>query len=456
MRAKEASWPRRNSPRKDEAQAEQLLAGAPARRVPEQEQETRENLSRPEAVVEAGRRLRRARRGSRGRSLTTREAAARRRGGHRRRTPRPASRDARGRRAERDGSRLEDAVGCARVSLVPSAAAFLRRFASAPAVELHLHLEGAIPAAALVRLSSRAPAPIFPDLASVRARRLGLGSPDAFFAFYRDVCRQLRSAERLRPRRPRPRGAPPPQSASATPRSTFPLLSPRGSASTGSTYARRSRRSLRGTKRRDTGGSSSSSTSSGIGDPTSAERVLDLHTQPPRGRVRWGSDSAARRPPSPRGDFADAFRRARRLGLMPVAHAGEWAGPDSVAETLERLRPVRLAHGIRAAEDAALLRALARRRVVCDVCPTSNLATGAVPRGAAHPVRALLAAGVPVTLSTDDPGLFGTTLRGEYRRVGGVGRDGRELAACARAPRVRPRRGPSRTGRRSARRSRPR
>ena len=120
---------------------------------------------------------------------------------------------------------------------------------------------------------------------------------------------------------------------------------------------------------------------------------------------------------------------------MPVAHAGEWAGPDAVAETLTHLSPVRLAHGIRAAEDAALVRMLARRRIVCDVCPTSNLATGAVSRGATHPVRALLAAGVPVTLSTDDPGIFATTLAAEYRRVAAWGASGAELLACARAAR---------------------
>ncbi|HTS02595.1 MAG TPA: hypothetical protein VMN04_08730, partial [Thermoanaerobaculia bacterium] len=77
----------------------------------------------------------------------------------------------------------------------PAAAAFLRRLAAAPAVELHLHLEGAASAAALVRLSSRSSPPIFPDFAAVRARRARLGSPEAFFAFYRDVCRLIRSAE---------------------------------------------------------------------------------------------------------------------------------------------------------------------------------------------------------------------------------------------------------------------
>jgi adenosine deaminase len=164
--------------------------------------------------------------------------------------------------------------------------------------------------------------------------------------------------------------------------------------------------------------------------PASADRVLDLHEKRPWPRAAGfglGGEEAS----FPARDFATAFRRARRLGLMPVAHAGEWAGPDSVAETLLHLRPVRLAHGIRAAEDAALLRLLARRGIVCDVCPTSNLRTGAVSGAGAHPLLRMLRAGLRVTLSTDDPGLFGTTLAGEYRRAASWGATGAELARCA-------------------------
>ena len=113
-------------------------------------------------------------------------------------------------------------------------------------------------------------------------------------------------------------------------------------------------------------------------------------------------------------------------------HAGEWAGPESVADALRFLEPVRIAHGIRAVEDPALLRALAKSGVVCDVCPTSNLGTGAVSRGDGAPAPPdAPRAGVPVTLSTDDPGLFGTTLAGEYRRAASWGATGAELARCA-------------------------
>jgi adenosine deaminase len=319
------------------------------------------------------------------------------------------------------------------VGIAPSAALFLRRLAAAPAVELHLHLEGAISGAALVRLSSRAPAPIFPDLASVRARRLALGSPAAFFGFYRDVCRQIRSAAdyalvarslTARLTRERIRHAEvyvSPAVAEKLGLDWFEVKEALEEVFAAHEAAGRGRIIVLLDVVRHWG-------------PASADRVLDLHVKSPWPRALGfglGGEEAA----FPARDFAEAFRRARRLGLMPVAHAGEWAGPESVAETLAHLSPERLAHGIRATEDPALLRLLARRSIVCDVCPTSNLATGAVPAGAAHPVRALLAAGVPVTLSTDDPGLFGTTLRREYRRVAGWGATGGELLACARAAR---------------------
>jgi adenosine deaminase len=319
------------------------------------------------------------------------------------------------------------------VRAAPSAARFLRGFASAPAVELHLHLEGSVSAAALVRLSSRSPVPIFPDLASVALRRRALGSPEAFFAFYRDVCRQIRSAEdyalvarELAARLARERIRHAEVYVSPAVAEKLGLDWPAVRAALEEVFAaheaaRRGRVVVLYDVVRHWG-------------PASAERVLDLHVANPWSRVLGfglGGDETAFRA----RDFAPAFRRARRLGLMPVAHAGEWAGPDSVAETLASLRPVRVAHGIRAAEDAALVRLLVRKGIVCDVCPTSNLSTGAVKEGAAHPVRALLAAGVGVTLSTDDPGIFGTTLRAEYRRVAGWGATGADLRACARTAR---------------------
>ncbi len=105
--------------------------------------------------------------------------------------------------------------------------------------------------------------------------------------------------------------------------------------------------------------------------------------------------------------FAPLFRRAREAGLRSVPHAGEWAGPDNVRATIEFLGPDRIGHGVRAAEDPALVDALAARALPLEVCPISNVATGTYGDLAAHPFPALRDAGVTVTLNSDDPTMFG-------------------------------------------------
>jgi adenosine deaminase len=119
-------------------------------------------------------------------------------------------------------------------------------------------------------------------------------------------------------------------------------------------------------------------------------------------------------PPEP---FAPIFAAARESGLGVMAHAGEVVGPQSVWGAINTLGVTRLGHGIRAADDPALLAALRERGVVLDVCPTSNLLTGAVAAWPEHPLRRLHEAGVPVTVNSDDPTFFDTTLTEEYRRA---------------------------------------
>jgi adenosine deaminase len=116
-------------------------------------------------------------------------------------------------------------------------------------------------------------------------------------------------------------------------------------------------------------------------------------------------------------DFAWAFDCAREAGLRLTAHAGEWAGPQSVRETLEHLRVERIGHGVRAIEDPALVEFLAERGVVLEVCPGSNVALGLYPDFAAHPVARLRERGVKVTLSTDDPPFFHTSNTREYEAL---------------------------------------
>jgi adenosine deaminase len=119
----------------------------------------------------------------------------------------------------------------------------------------------------------------------------------------------------------------------------------------------------------------------------------------------------------PAVQFAEAYSRARALGLSTSVHAGEWRGPDSVREALDALAPDRLDHGIAAASDPELLARLVDGPVTLWVAPTGNVATGAAAALASHPLARLLAARVPVALSADDPLLFATTTADEYARA---------------------------------------
>jgi aminodeoxyfutalosine deaminase len=112
--------------------------------------------------------------------------------------------------------------------------------------------------------------------------------------------------------------------------------------------------------------------------------------------------------------YVRAFEIAKDGGLGSVPHAGEAAGPPSVRGALDGLRADRIRHGIRAADDPGLLRELAARSVVLDVCPISNLRTGVVASLDKHPLPELAGAGIFCSVSTDDPAMFGTDLATDY------------------------------------------
>ena len=116
-------------------------------------------------------------------------------------------------------------------------------------------------------------------------------------------------------------------------------------------------------------------------------------------------------------DFAWSFDAAREAGLRLTCHAGEWGGPESVRDAIRDLRVERIGHGVRAIEDLALVDEIAERGVVLEVCPGSNVALGLYPSFRAHPVHRLRERGVRVTVSTDDPPFFHTTMEREYAEL---------------------------------------
>jgi adenosine deaminase len=112
--------------------------------------------------------------------------------------------------------------------------------------------------------------------------------------------------------------------------------------------------------------------------------------------------------------FVPLYRRAKAAGLRVKAHVGEWGRPDDVGRAVELLELDEVQHGIAAAASPAAMRFLARAGVRLNVCPTSNVMLGRVARIEEHPIRRLFDAGVRVTVGTDDPLVFGTSLSGEF------------------------------------------
>jgi aminodeoxyfutalosine deaminase len=132
--------------------------------------------------------------------------------------------------------------------------------------------------------------------------------------------------------------------------------------------------------------------------------------------------------------FKPFFDRAIAAGLHSVPHAGETTGPRTVWDALSELRAERIGHGTSAAQDPALLAHLAEHRIPLEVCPTSNLATRAVASLEEHPLAAMVRAGVPVTIGSDDPPMFGTDLNAEYAVAARLlGLDAAGVAALAKS-----------------------
>ena len=148
------------------------------------------------------------------------------------------------------------------------------------------------------------------------------------------------------------------------------------------------------------------------GLPAAEETLRIALVEQPAGLVSFGLGGPEVGVPRPQ--FKPYFDKARAAGLHSVPHAGETTGPQTIWDALRDLGAERIGHGIAAAQDPQLMAYLADHEIPLEVCPTSNVRTRAVASIDEHPLPALVAAGVPVTINSDDPPMFGTTLEEEY------------------------------------------
>ena len=141
----------------------------------------------------------------------------------------------------------------------------------------------------------------------------------------------------------------------------------------------------------------------------------------------------------PTEELRPVYDQAAAAGLHRLIHAGEIGGPEKIREAVELLGAERIGHGIAAINDPALMDLLADRRIPLEICPASNIRTGALARQLGrteasirdHPLPALFRHGIPVVLSTDDPAMFHTTLDEEYENAHQLGLTEKELLRLA-------------------------
>jgi aminodeoxyfutalosine deaminase len=166
-----------------------------------------------------------------------------------------------------------------------------------------------------------------------------------------------------------------------------------------------------------------------------AARITLEHAleEPPTALIGFGLGGIEQERPRHRDAFRHAFTAARAAGLHSLPHGGEMSGPETIWEALDHLGAERIGHGINCLADPRLVEHLRERQVPLEVCPTSNVCTGQVARIQDHPLPRLLEAGLYVTLNSDDPPMFATSLGAEYRVAAGVfGLTAADLAGLAR------------------------
>jgi adenosine deaminase len=151
--------------------------------------------------------------------------------------------------------------------------------------------------------------------------------------------------------------------------------------------------------------------------PDLAAQVVEQAIQRMDNGLLVGLDLAGDETSAPVQLFAGVFREARQAGLHITIHAGEWGGPQNIAEAVTVLGAERIGHGIRVLEDPAVTAFARQQQLVFEVCVTSNYHSGVVPALAMHPLPRMAARGLIVTINTDDPSICQVNLSEEYRRV---------------------------------------
>jgi len=118
--------------------------------------------------------------------------------------------------------------------------------------------------------------------------------------------------------------------------------------------------------------------------------------------------------------FKAVYKQARKYGFKTTAHAGEASGPESIWSAIHDLHVDRIGHGTRAVEDPELLEYLSDRKIPVELCPLSNLCTRVIHSIEEHPVKTFIEKGIPVSINTDDPKMFGNSLAQEYQTLKNV------------------------------------
>lgn len=281
-----------------------------------------------------------------------------------------------------------------------------------PKAELHVHLEGSVAPATLLELATRHGTTALPTTLDGLAEHYRFRDFDHFVRVYYEICDNLRTAEDFSLITRQLGTALAAQGVVWAEVTVTPYNHMRRGVSPEAVFAgledgRRAVAEHHGVELRwctDAPGE--------FGPAAAIETAQIVRDLAPDGVISFGLGG-----PEigvPRSPFAEAFAMARDAGLHSVPHSGETSGPQAVWDALDHLGAERIGHGIRSIDDPELMARLREEQIALEVCPTSNVRLGVAPTLEDHPLRALIDAEVVVTLNSDDPPMFDTTLRDEH------------------------------------------